>query len=519
LVSFADRHRYLLVSSVLMALMTSQTLSQQWSTDFWGHSAVVRELATNLLHPRHPLLLVDATHPYFSPYMLAVGALARLGGIGPIGALSVAALLNLVVFLVGFRLFVARLVANPLGPFYALVFVLILWGVSPWRWSGFLNLNSLGFGLPYPSMFATATGLLSLWALDVFLEGRRLIWLLGTVVGSAAVLLTHPITAVAMAVGAAALVVSRLDRPRWRLLLLLLAAVAVITLLVLAWPYYSVIDLLSQSSIYTSSHNAMYQGVLQRIFPALFALPLIIQRVRANHRDPLALMFVGACAVYLWGGLSGNLTHGRIISFLVMALHIALAAWFADLEQRVRQGSYRRLTATVVYGGLAALLLIGVVGVSPGLLRTIPAPLLLDSLRSDARLRKVPDRYGFLGDCTGQYDVILTDLGFSSLAVPTFGGKVVSTGYPIPFIGDKAARDSDVERFFSPEATTADRRAILARYSVSYLLVEEAQLDSLRSQDGSPNRLGDVVGEHGGLVLVAIGGTPTARCGVWRSMP
>jgi hypothetical protein len=156
LLRFADRHRYLLLSSVLVALMTSQTLNQQWSTDFWEHGAVVRELATHLLHPRHPLLPVDATHPYFSPYTVAVGALAKLLGMGPVGALSVAAVLNLVLFLVGFRLFVARLAANPLAPFSALLFTLVLWGVSPWRWSGFLNLNSLGFGLPYPSMFATA---------------------------------------------------------------------------------------------------------------------------------------------------------------------------------------------------------------------------------------------------------------------------------------------------------------------------------------------------------------------------
>lgn len=39
----------------------------------------------------------------------------------------------------------------------------------------------------------------------------------------------------------------------------------------LAWPYYSLLDLRSQSSIYTSSHHAMYQGVLQRSFPALVA--------------------------------------------------------------------------------------------------------------------------------------------------------------------------------------------------------------------------------------------------------
>src|SRR5918911_3414862 len=78
LILFADRHRYLLLSLALVALMTSQTLNQEWSTDFWEHSAVVRELATHLLHPRHPLLLVGSPHPYYSPYMLAVAALSQL---------------------------------------------------------------------------------------------------------------------------------------------------------------------------------------------------------------------------------------------------------------------------------------------------------------------------------------------------------------------------------------------------------------------------------------------------------
>jgi hypothetical protein len=59
------------------------------------------------------------------------------------------------------------------------------------------------------------------------------------------VLLSHPITAVAAGVGGAALVVSRLDRRSWRLLLPLLGAGAVALLLVLAWPYYSPLDLLS----------------------------------------------------------------------------------------------------------------------------------------------------------------------------------------------------------------------------------------------------------------------------------
>src|SRR4029450_2707563 len=339
-VRLADRHRYLIVSSILLVLMTSQTLNQQWSTDFWEHSAVVRALAAHLLHPDHPLLPVDATHPYFSPYTVAVGALARLLDIGPIGALSIAAVVNLILFLIAFWLFVGRLEASRIAPFYALVFVLLLWGVHPWRWSGFLNLNSLGFGLPYPSMFATAVALLSLWALLVYLEDGKLIWLLGATIGGGRVLLTHPITAVAAGIGATALVVGRLDRRSQRIIPWLLAAAGATVLLALVWPYYRVLDLLSQSAVFTGSHVAMYDLVLLRILPALLGLPVIIQRMRQDRRDPLALMLIGGAAVYAWGGLSGNLTYGRIISFVVLVLQIALGAYFASVERRVPHGAY-----------------------------------------------------------------------------------------------------------------------------------------------------------------------------------
>ena len=515
LVRLADRHRYLILSALLLVLLTSQTLNQQWSTDFWEHSAVVRALAANLLHPQHPLLPVDAPHPYFSPYTLAVGALARLLGIGPIAALSIAAVANLLLFLLGFWLLVGRLVASRLAPFYALVFVLLLWGVTPWRWSGFLNLNSLGFGLPYPSMFATAVMFLALWSLLVYLETNQPSWLAGPVVGSAAILLTHPITAVAGGIGATAIMLSYADGRSWRSFAWLLAAAGVAALLVLAWPYYSLLDLLSQSSVYTGSHTAMYEDVLQRILPALLGLPVIFQRVRHNPRDPLGLMLVGGLAIYAWGGLSGNLTYGRIISFVVLVLQVALAAYFAGLETRLRAGAYPPMRAGAIYGGLLALLLVGLVGVAPGLVRAVPHALLPGGLRSDARFGKVSDTYGFLENCTAPSDIILTDLDFNSLATPTFGGRVVATGYPLPFVGDIDRRAEDVRRFLSPDATAADRRAILARYHVGYVLLNRAQLDSLRGQPGFLDRL-TPIRQNGDLVLLTTKATSSvgpAACG------
>jgi len=56
--------------------MYRHTRNQLWVEDFWEHSAVVRELSTHLLHPKHPQLLLDAPHPFYSPYAVMVALLA-----------------------------------------------------------------------------------------------------------------------------------------------------------------------------------------------------------------------------------------------------------------------------------------------------------------------------------------------------------------------------------------------------------------------------------------------------------
>jgi predicted MFS family arabinose efflux permease len=57
---FLRQNRYWIFSSVLFMLMVARTLTGFWTGDFWAHAAVVQELATNPLSPRHPQLLVEA---------------------------------------------------------------------------------------------------------------------------------------------------------------------------------------------------------------------------------------------------------------------------------------------------------------------------------------------------------------------------------------------------------------------------------------------------------------------------
>lgn len=499
LIRFADQRRYLLLSSSLVVLMTILTFNEQWSLDFLEHAAVVRELATHPLDPVHPLLPIDVPHPYFSPYLLGIAMLARWLDIGTTGAMQIAALFNLMLFMLAFRLFVTRVVRSSNAAFYALLFSVVLWGLSPWRWSGYLNFNSLGFTLPYPSMFAFPVMLLTLSALISYLSKPRPLSLVGMTIGGALVLLTHPITAAAGAVFGAALLAAHF---RWRdkaRYLAILGAGLLAVLLAVAWPYFSVLDLFSESSIYHSSHPALYQKVLQRTFPALVALPILVRRFRSDPRDPLVLSFLGMTAVYLWGFLSEAFTYGRMMPFVMLILHITLGSYFADLEIRARAGSTPIRPVGLAYAGLSLLMVVGLIGAAPGLVRTIPHQWLPERLRIDPRLAKISDTYGFLSTCTRQYEVVLTDLGLASMAVPAFGGKVVATAWPIPYIADKQEREADVRAFFG-SASAGKRRAIVAKHDVSYVLLEARQF----------NRFGGDIGKesarHGELVLVSTAG-------------
>jgi hypothetical protein len=68
LLDLAWTHRYLLLSLALLATAAAQAVQGHYSlkSDFWQHSAVVRELATHPIHPRHPQVLSDQPDPFFN---------------------------------------------------------------------------------------------------------------------------------------------------------------------------------------------------------------------------------------------------------------------------------------------------------------------------------------------------------------------------------------------------------------------------------------------------------------------
>src|SRR5439155_18840194 len=100
--------------------------------------------------------------------------------------------------------------------FWALLFILFLWGHNPWFFSGFLHWNVLGLVMTYPSTFSKGVVFLALAAHLQFLRSRDSRWLLAMVGASFVIVLAHPIDAVFLWITAGAVCIGIPELGSWR---------------------------------------------------------------------------------------------------------------------------------------------------------------------------------------------------------------------------------------------------------------------------------------------------------------
>lgn len=157
------RQAYLWLCAGPTLVMLGATINMMWTDpDFWVWSGAIRELATHPFLPSHPLVAIDAADPYLGPYTLVLGLVAGVTTVEPVTVLAVAGILNLGLVFTGVWRLASAMSSAQWCPHLTPVFTLVAWGWQPWRWSGYPNLNSLGFGLPYGSTFAYGVGLTAL---------------------------------------------------------------------------------------------------------------------------------------------------------------------------------------------------------------------------------------------------------------------------------------------------------------------------------------------------------------------
>ncbi|MBM4084227.1 MAG: hypothetical protein FJ272_05505 [Planctomycetes bacterium] len=489
-------YRCVIVAVVFLLMMVSHALNGQWGGDFWDHSAAVRELATHPLFPKHCQLALDTPHPWYSPYMLAVALTSRVSGLDSIAALSVFGILNFVFLYVSLALLVSLLFPKhaEAAAFYLFLFVPLLWGKQVWSYSGFLHLSVLGRVLPYPATFAAALALAGMaMQLQMVRTGAKA-WGIPILAASIVVLLAHPLSYVLLATALVSITLQ--TNRRWAAYVALLLGLFTLTVLAaVVWPYYPFVKLvLGESGAYHADHGCMYQGVLKRVWPALLGVPCLILRMRADGRHPLPLMFGLLGLVYVYGAVSGQWAYGRVISYVVLVLHIALAGFIGEAESRVRWRNASPLFLKLAYAlavTIAVLILSFENQVRPVLVRITPG------------LPNTYEQFRFLSAHVGQYQVVLTDRQ-SAVLVPTFGGKIVAGDRPTPFVADHAQRCRDVERFFGVSTGEQERIEIIQKHKVSFILVSKLWVPTWPYLVRSLHPIARVLHEDNQFVLLSL---------------
>ena len=151
-VTWVSTHRYILLVSFLFIQVLAFSLQGIWVEDFWEHSAAVNAFMRDPLNPAHPQLGLNAPHTFLNPYTFIVALSASTLHLTSITALSIFGLLNFGVLCWGLKTFISSICDQDADKvsFYALLFVLFLWGSKPWPYSGFFNYQIFLFNLPYP---------------------------------------------------------------------------------------------------------------------------------------------------------------------------------------------------------------------------------------------------------------------------------------------------------------------------------------------------------------------------------
>jgi hypothetical protein len=482
---------YLVIAGVLLAVLIVQTLNRQWSLDWYLHAATVRELAAHPFSPHHPLILTNDPDPDLSPYLLALGLVVRVTHLDAVWVLSLAGIVNLLAFLVVLPMFVSGFTKQRQAATWTLVFALVLWGVNPWRWSGYLNLNSIGFGLPYPSMAATVLVLVMLTLLQHWCRrpSRALAILIGVIAATMA--LIHPPTAIMGVVGGGAILFSERPRLRVKEVAQLTVAGLIAFLLVALWPLYSFFSLLGNSGVYDVENAGIYNSVLPRVILLMLTAPALWLRWKKNRTDALVLLVIGGAVLFGFGAFSGHSSFGRTLPLTALAAQIALA----DLvSERVAAGERR-----IGYAA-GAVATVGLLLSAPVLPRFVPRVALPSSIASGSDLSATTDGWNFL-DVIPMNDVVAVQRQDARVALPAFGGKTVSPGYPAAFVDDQDQRRQDELEIFATK-DPAERNRLLDKYNVRWLL-----LNRNFTQDPA-NRpimaLGDVVHRDRSYVLLRL---------------
>ncbi len=465
-----SKNRYFLLFLFLLFKVAIQVTNGIWYGDFWEHTAVTQKLIESSETLSHPLFNIQAPHAFISPYHWIVALFTKHTNINVIDSLAIFGILNFCLFIFCLKFFIQSF--EPKVPrftnFYALLFILFLWGNEPWGFSGFFYFELLANVLPYPSTFAAAISLVGLGLGFQLIGAHSITKQLLLILISTLVLLSHPLTFIFLASGllCQALTSKQIFPAIAERLTVFLFA----TCIAMLWPYYSIFALLTGAGdVYHPSNQSMYSDVLIKVWPVLVLSPLLCLVIKNKGTHPVFLHLLTLIAVYLLGWFTGKYSYGRDITFIVILIQILLASQFAHFEMQFSHSFPRAIYTYRVSLGIILLCL-----ASSWLYPTFTRSLtILNSLISGRTVsnQHMYKNLTFLPQYIDKGSVVLSDLDTSWL-IPSFGGKVIGALHVQAFVPDDEQRRSDLIDFFADEASIAQRQSIIQKYKPNYFLID-----------------------------------------------
>ncbi|MFJ8044755.1 hypothetical protein ACIRBX_30045 [Kitasatospora sp. NPDC096147] len=470
---------YRITALLALLVLVPMCVVMPWSGDIGQHASTIWRLRENLGDPTSPMIDVPGDgSPYFSPYQVVAALVSLATGWTPLQVLHAMAVLNVLLVLAGIGAFVRALTTRPWAPVIALLTYFFLWGTDVSVWSGYESFLSFSLGVSYPSAFAAGLMFL-LWAGTLRLLGRvpgkeplsdslavRIPAHLVAGLTLFVILLSHPFTGIVVCLGLVGIILGSIRGLSLRDWLLWSLSAAVLLVGILAWPYWSLFDL-EQSAALDSMHRSLYERPLKWFGLALvLGLFALVMRFRRDRLDPLVLTAVLIGSVVAYGWFSGHYSWGRAYPGLIVMLQLAVALEVARVPVK---GWSRRAFALVV----AAALVFGLWVQAGAVFYLVPKKYFPTRVVHHVQAWNPWPGYGWATKYLEYGDVVMAAGERPLVQLPAYGYYTVQAGYPDPAVPqeqlDERARDTSA--FFSREATATEKRRLVDKYHVEWVIV------------------------------------------------
>jgi len=473
----------------LFSALFDQPAMYDLKADYWEHAAVIKEWSSNIWSPQDPFLSLDNPSMRFIPSYFVVAGIAGIFNLTAFQALGLGGLLNLGLLLAGIYLFTKAYFKSEWAPVWGLVILLTSWGAVLPR-SGFYQLRCLFFVVSYPSVFVFAIALITLWlAVQILRRQFTSLWGYFALVVLPPMMLISHITFGAFALLSVCLLAIFEPGIARSLRIKVLLSVSSGIFLPLLWPYFSlgrmILRLLSEQKYWSKLPTSYYypKDVLQILGPAVLGIPAVFYAAYKKKNGFLISGFLVMVLLLAAGVIFSVPTGERFLIFAAFFLQLALI--WAILEEKASppRPSLSSTNRRFLQKGLHSLLalffgwnitvaIFEFTGLPVQLFHQVPYhyPYLAESHRMISDLQRlapfIPERA-----------VVMAPDRISKL-LPAFSGKVVVALRGGFFVSseDRNRRYADNEKVYSAETSPLERKKLLERYGVSYLLFDRERI-------------------------------------------